>query len=150
MGLKQPKNLRRRFFLPTLFCAFLRTYVLVHCRKSVSQMLNLDTASNLFAWTVMGLQCGAPFLPLGYTFWCSVKTPELLVVAFHRALFIASGFAFHHSFIHHFLLITSLENNMALAETISFTTLRLLYAGWFNNAYQPNMWLPVTPLCKPL
>jgi len=42
----------------------------------------------------MGLLCGAPFLPLGYTFWCSVSTPELLVVALHQALFIISGFAF--------------------------------------------------------
>jgi hypothetical protein len=29
--------------------------------------------------------------------------PELLVVAFHEALFIASGFAFHHSFITSYL-----------------------------------------------
>jgi hypothetical protein len=56
----------------------------------------------------MGLYCGAPFLPLDYTFWCSVSTPELLVVALHQALFIVSGFAFHHSFITSFLLITFL------------------------------------------
>jgi hypothetical protein len=66
---------------------------------------------------------------LGYTFWCSVNTPELLVEAPHQALFIISGFAFHHSFITSYLSL-SLENNMALAETSSFfTTSRLFYAG---------------------
>jgi hypothetical protein len=35
MGLKQPNNLRRRFFSFQHFsCAFLRTYMLVHCCKS--------------------------------------------------------------------------------------------------------------------
>ena len=34
----------------------------------------------------MGLKCGAPFLPLGYTLWCSVITSDLLVVALHEAL----------------------------------------------------------------
>jgi hypothetical protein len=68
---------------------------------------------------------------LGYTFWCSVNTPELLVVALHQALLIISGFAFHfnHSFLTSYLSL-SLEKNLALAETSSFyTTLRLLYAG---------------------
>jgi hypothetical protein len=55
--------------------------------------------------------CGTSFLPLGYTFWCSVNTPELLVVALHQALLISSGFAFHHSFITSYLSFF-LENNV--------------------------------------
>jgi len=47
--------------------------------------------------------------PLSCTLWCSVNTPELLVVALHQALFIISGFAFHHSLIYHLLLITFLR-----------------------------------------
>jgi hypothetical protein len=58
---------------------------------------------------------------LGYTFWCSVNTPELLVAALHQALFIISDFAFHfnHSFLTSYLSL-SLENKMALAEPSSF------------------------------
>jgi hypothetical protein len=74
--------------------------------------------------------CGhSAFSALSYTFWCSVNTPELLVVALHQAPSIISGFAFHHSFLISYLTL-SLENNMALAETSSFyTTLHLLYTG---------------------
>jgi hypothetical protein len=44
------------------------------------------------------------------------------------------------SFIHHFLLITSLENIWHwLRPVLCFTTLRLLYAGWSSNAYQPSV-----------
>ena len=82
-----------------------------------------------------------------------MNTPELLVVALHQALFIISGFAFHHSFLTSYSSL-SLENNMALAETCSFyTTLRLLNAGWSSNAYQPNICgcrlPPLYTLCKP-
>jgi hypothetical protein len=108
----------------------------------VSQMLNLNSASNLFAWTAWVSNVALPSsCPLGYTFWCSVNTPALLVVALHQALYTISGFAFHfyHSFLTSYLSL-SLENNMALAETSSFyTTLRLLCAGWSSNAYQPNI-----------
>jgi hypothetical protein len=52
----------------------------------------------------MGLKCGAPFLPLGYTLWCSVITSDLLVVALHEALKLSQVFACS-SFIHHLLLI---------------------------------------------
>jgi hypothetical protein len=40
-------------------------------------------------------------------------------VALHQALFIISGFAFHHSFITSYLPL-SLENNMALDEPVLF------------------------------
>jgi hypothetical protein len=51
---------------------------------------------------------GTSFLPLDYTFWCSVSTPELLVVALRQALLLSQVIAFHHSFITHLLLITFL------------------------------------------
>jgi hypothetical protein len=58
---------------------------------------------------------------LGYTFWCSVSTPELLVVAFHQTLFIASEVL---PFIIHSSLITFLREQYGTGRT-SFTTLRL-------------------------
>ena len=130
MGLKQPNNLRRRFFLPTLFCAFLRTYMLVHCCKSNVKFelsfqfvcINSHGAVSNVAlpsspWVILS---GVQLTRLSCLLWLSIRLFLLSQVhAFH----------FNHSLLTSYLLL-SLENNMALAETSSFyTTLRLLYAG---------------------
>jgi len=76
--------------------------MLVHCCKS-NVIFELS-----FEQSWVSYVCCAPFFPLGYTFWCSVNTPELLVVALHQALFITSGFAFHfnHSFLTSYLSLS--------------------------------------------
>ena len=100
--------------------------MLVHCCKS---NVKFELSFQFVCMNSHGSLMWRSLPPLGYTFWCSVNTPDLLVVALHQALYLSQVFAFS-SFIHHLLLIFLQENNMALAETSSFfTTLRLLYAG---------------------
>ena len=81
--MKQPNNLRRRFFLPTLFCAFLRTYMLVHCCKSdvkfeVSfQFVCMNSHGSLtcrslppLAWV---LHSGVQLIRLNCLLWISIR-----------------------------------------------------------------------------
>ena len=84
----------------------------VHAGALLSQMSSLNLASNLFAWTAWVSKCSTSYLSLGYTFWCSISTPELLLWL-HQALFIVSGVCLS-SFIHHlFLLITFLRERFS-------------------------------------
>ena len=138
MELKQPNNMRWRFFLPILFCAFQLTYMLVHDWKSD---VNFELSFQFVCMNSHGfLNLAPPSSNSGYIFCCSVSTPELLVVALHQALFIVSGFCLS-SFIHHLLLITFLRerNGTGWDQFLLLTALCLLHAGWFSNTYQPNI-----------
>jgi len=105
----------------------------------VSQMLNLNSASNLFAWTAWVSNVALPSSP--WVIHSGVQLTRLnclLWLSIRLFLLSQVSFQFNHSFLTSYLSL-SLENNMALAETSCFhTTLRLLFAGWSSNAYQPN------------
>ena len=118
-------------------CAFLRTYMLVHCCKS-NVIFEL---SFQFVWMNShgSLNVVLPSSP--WVIHSGVQLTRLICLLWPSIrLFYCLRFCLS-SFIPHLWLITFLENNMALvAETSSlYTTLRLLYAGWSSNAYQPNI-----------
>jgi len=128
------------FFLPTL-----QHFSVLFLERTcwctvVSQMLNLNSASNLFAWTAWVSNVALPSSPWVILSGVQLTRLSCLLWLSIRLFLLSQVHAFHfnHSLLTSYLLL-SLENNMALAETSSFyTTLRLLYAGWSSNAYQPN------------
>jgi hypothetical protein len=87
---------------------------------SAAQPFLLQQVNNQLVHDFLSQQNNRLFLFLSPPYWVlhsgvQFNTPELLVVALHQALFIISGFAFHHSFLTSYLSL-SLENNMALAK----------------------------------
>ena len=116
--------------------------IVTHCHHWVWQQVK---------WTVR--MHTAPCRP----FWCLVSMPELLRRGSPSSSFYCLRFCLssnHHLSKYYFLPlseVTSEKNNSALAETIFFTTLCLLYAGWSSNAYQPNTCgCHFTPFVKPV
>jgi hypothetical protein len=133
-------------------------------------MLNLNSASNLqlFAWTAWVSNVALPSSPwvihsdvqltrLNCLLWLSIRLFLLsqvlpFISIIHSSPLTCLSLSLENNITPHCNHCNHCRNNMALAETSSFyTTLRLLYAGWSSNAYQPNicMWLPVTPFVNP-
>ena len=134
------------YFLPTLFCAFLRTYMLVHCCKSnVKFELSFQNCLHEQSWVSNVALPSSPWV-----IHSSVQLTRLTCLLWPSIrLFLLSQvlpFTIHSLPLTHFLR----EQYGTDWDQFFFTT--LFFIRWLIQQClsAQGMWLPVTPFVNPL